>query len=406
MRLPDDPNKYSSQFRYVEYGNYIPKINKLIRHKQNNKAVLFSWDEVNEKVAQSDQTGLYTSVFQYNDRDINQAASLGSLYFDIDSDKDQHTALLETYKITEHLLQYIPEDSIRVFFSGRKGFHIECEALTLGISASDDLAGVFRFIAEDIKEVLGVGALDFNVYDIRRMWRIPNTRHQHTGLYKVECMQLLREGAGPTEIAEYAQESHEFEVPEQNFNFKANQWYREYTYAHEESKIPKRPSSDTIARFLEQGTGNLKHFDDSEKFFDKFRLLKACSAIRDLESKAHSQHHLDHYERLFLCSILTYHPDAIKYLHEILSQCSDYVFDISNAHIDDWIRRREMETGGRPFSCQKAKQVGITCQGCDGLEPRKKIERLSTGKYMETEQVSSPSPVRLAYSTNKFYLSM
>ena len=156
-----------------------------------------------------------------------------------------------------------------------------------------------------------------------------------------------------------------------------------------------------LARFLEQGTGSVRHFDESQKFFDKFRLLKGCPAIRELEAKAKRNHHLDHYERLFLCSILTYHEDAVKYLHEILSECSDYQFDISSAHVDDWIRRRDKDIGGRPFSCYKAKQVGINCGGCESLEPKPKVERLPNGKYVETSEVSLPSPIRLAYGTTK-----
>jgi hypothetical protein len=406
MRLPDNKDKYTSQFQYVEYGVYVPKINKLIRQRDDSKkAILFSWEEVNAKIAKSDQTGLYTSVFQYNDRDIDTAASLGSLYFDFDSDSEPEVVLSEVYKVVDYLLQFISRDAIRVFFSGKKGFHIECEAIALGISASDDLAGVFRFIANYVKETLGVSSLDFNVYDTRRMWRVPNTRHQHTGLYKVECMQLLQDGVGLTEIIEHAREPHPFDVIEQNFNFKANQWYREFTYDYEQSLAPKRTSSDMLARFLEQGTGSYKHFDEGQKFFDKFRLLKGCPAIRELELKAKRNHHLDHYERLFLCSILTYHEDAIKYLHEILSECSDYQFEISSAHVDDWIRRREKDIGGRPFSCTKAQQVGISCSGCEKLEPKPRVERLANGKYMETAEFSQPSPIRLAYGTNKMYTS-
>ena len=406
MRLPDNPNKYTSQFKYVEYGTYIPKINKLIRKRDDNKkAILYSWDEINEKINLSDKTGIYTSVFQYNDRDIDSAASLGSLYFDFDSNSEPEQVLVEVYKVVEYLLSYIPAEGIRVYFSGKKGFHIECEAITLGISSSDDLAGVFRFIADHIKQLLQIQSLDFNVYDVRRMWRVPNTRHQHTGLFKVECMQLLQDGTAFPGILEYAQEPHEIEVPEQNFDFKANQWYREFTYDYEQSLAPKRTSSDMLERFLEQGTNSYKHFSEGQKFFDKFRLLKGCPAIRELELKAKRNHHLDHYERLFLCSILTYQEDAIKYLHEILSECSDYQFDISSAHIDDWIRRREKDIGGRPFSCAKAGQVGITCSGCDKLEPKPRVERLPNGKYLETNEFSQPSPVRLAYGTNKMYTS-
>ncbi len=272
-----------------------------------------------------------------------------------------------------------------------------CEPIALGITPTDEPSGLCRFIGEDLKQILDLQTLDFKVYDQRRMWRLPNSRHQRSGLYKVDCMQLCRSGASLGEIKKYAENPQSNEVPEQVFDSTANQWYREYFYRFEQSRLKRNQyDPDMVSRFLTEGASNIKHYD-GERMFDKAGLLKNCSAIRELAQKARTDHYLDHYERLFLCSILTYNEEAIQFLHEILAQCSDYNFEISRSHIDDWMKRREYEIGGRPFTCQKAAEVGISCSDCDKMEPRKKVVRLDSGNYIETNEISMPSPIRLAY---------
>lgn len=276
-----------------------------------------------------------------------------------------------------------------------------CEPIALNISASDDLPGIYRFIAGNIAETLNLTSADLVVYDKRRMWRLVNSQHQRTGLFKVECLQLLRDSSSVETILKHAEKPQSFEIPEQVFNPKANRWFREFVAKFEQSLIAKPNNIDLLNRFLEQGIGNIRTFGDGEKVFDKYKLFKNCSAAKYLVEKAYTAHHLDHYERLFLCSILTYTPDAIIFLHEVLGQCSDYNPDITNAHIEDWIRRREYEIGGRPFTCEKARQVGIICTSCNGMEPKLKVSKLSDGRYIETGEYSQPSPVRHVYTIVK-----
>jgi hypothetical protein len=404
MRLPNDPNKFTSQFKYIEVGRlfFNEKTQKpgFTREKINGQPNLITVEEAYDYAKKHDDTAIYSSVLQYNSQHFDQAASLGPLYFDLDSD-DLEISRSEAIRLVDYLLSYIPESALRVYFSGGKGFHVECEPIALGISTTDDLIGIFRFIARTITDELALTTVDFNVYDLRRMWRLPHTRHQRSGLFKVECLPVLRGSSSIDAVLDYAREPRYIDIPEQAFDYKANQWYREFTYKMEQLKIVKQSPWDLMARFLEEGTGHIKSFKDVEKVFDKFTLLKKCPAVRDLEQKANTAHHLEHYERLFLCSILTYSPDAVRFLHEILSQCSDYHYELSNAHVEDWIKRREYGIGGRPFTCEKAKQVGIMCNGCTDMEPRRKVVQLESGKYIETGELSSPSPVRFAYRTIK-----
>ncbi len=405
MRLPDDKNKFTSRFRYVELARYWAEKDTLPREKEGPKEnripKLFDVDEIPAYINRRGDTGIYTSVFQYDGTDLFNSASLGPMYFDLDLKDEGEKVRNEAFSLYEELCKSIPKDGIRFYFSGSKGYHIEVEPLVAGISQSDNLPQLFRYIAGDYKEKLSLDSIDFVVYDWRRIWRYPNTRHQKTGLYKVDISELFERDASLEEIKAHAIKPQSNIIPEQVFDFGANRWYRDYTYQVEAFEIKKKKEQDDLlAKFLADGSGEIKSYN-KHRIFDKYQLLRGCPAIKDLEDKAKTEHFLTHYERLFLCSILTYDDEAIKYLHEILSKCDDYKFEISESHIDDWIIRRQYDIGGRPFTCQKAKEVGIQCSGCEAMEPRAKVVKLDNGKYMETTELSMPSPLRHAYSNKE-----
>ncbi len=291
----------------------------------------------------------------------------------------------------------MPASSILVYFTGKKGFHIECEPVALGINPNNSLPKTFRYIATKLKSSLSISSLDLSVYDARRMWRLAGSIHQDTGLYKT----LLNPHGGQSillgneeEIKKYAAAPQSLEVAEQLFSYKANEWYRENIYNLEEDEKKK---DNPLEYFNKYGSRAFKNLQPSEKVFDQSTLMKNCSAVSRLKAQAENEHFLEHEARLFLCSILSYTEDSIKFLHEILSNCSDYNFDKSSAHINDWIKRRQMGIGGRPYTCDRANSVGVGCGDCN-LERKNKWTQIGS-KFVETNEKSSPSPVRYAYKS-------
>lgn len=396
MRLPDDNTKYSSQFKYVELGRFIQDADIFTREKKNGEPALYLLDDVPDYIDKNDRVGLYSSVFQYDGPDISSAACMASMYFDLDA-ADIEDSTKEAKVLIEYLLTFVPKEALRVYFSGQKGYHLEIEALAVGLSPTDKLPGIFRYIAADIGKQLGLTTLDFKVYDWRRMWRLPETRHQKSGLYKVECMSLWPDGFNVKGVKQWATEARPETVLEQKFDPQVNTWFREYQYRHEQETQKRNKPSGNLDSFLKNGV--MIHTFNSEKIFDKQKLFAGCQAVADLDKKARKTHYLNHYERLFLCSLLTYSKEAIEYFEELLGKCEDYNEQISRSHIEDWIKRREYDIGGRPFSCQKAAEVGVVCSSCYNMEPNKKMIQLSDGAYVESEEDSLPSPVRHAYST-------
>lgn len=390
------PEGYLSKFQYVEIGHYVEYNDKanVIREKDGDLPVFVRWDDLQPYIDRWNNTGIYTSIFRYSSPSLDAAVRLGPLYFDVDSD-DAQQALLDARSIVRYLKGHVPTSAIEIYFSGKKGFHIECQPVALGITPTPNPADVYRFIANCIKDELSLSTLDFSVYEPRRMWRLPYSVHQSTGLYKLPLTSEELFQYDIEKIKDLAKIPRIIEVQPQEFNLKANEWYRQFTYKIEEAKQNRNITKQSvIERFQSHGSG---HIVEHEKEFDPIRLFEGCPAIIELWNKAETKHDLEHEERLFLCSLLTYTDEAIEYLHAILSNCSDYSFERSQSHIEDWMRRREMGIGGRPYTCERATSAGISCTGCDKLEPKPKYERIN-GKLYPTNETTNPSPVRYAYS--------
>lgn len=392
MKLPDDESKWTSRFRYLEVAHFVSDLNSVIREKRQGQPLLLEQADVEGYRKKNGNTGVYTSVFQYDGTDLTKAARLGSLYFDLDSSGGTD-ALCDTRRLVDYLGGFITERGIRIYFTGQKGFHVECEAIALGIGPSHNLSGYFRFITTQLVEILSLTTVDFAVYDNRRMWRMPGSIHQLSGLYKRELTREQLDSCDIDTIRKLAEVPGELIVPDQEFEFKANEWYREWGYQKETQAISVQ---DRIARFEKHGTNLVfKHDPNAELQFTPDLLLSQCPAILRLWEEAETQHNLQHEARLFLCSLLTYNDEAEYYLHAILSLCDDYNPEKSQAHINDWKRRRELGIGGRPFTCERANAVGVGCGNCE-LAPREKLEQVGDS-LLRTGQEARPSPYRFAY---------
>ena len=393
MIITSDNTKYLYAWRYVEVAKYIASLGRVIRLKDKDKPVFIDIDDIEKFRLENNNTGLYTSVWNYNNNDdIDSAVRFGPLYFDIDNE-DLDISLYECTKLYLYLRKYIPEESIMVYFTGKKGFHIECDPVALGINPSNNLPNIFRFIANTLNEELHLTSLDFSVYDARRMWRLEGSKHQSTGLYKT-LLDFEKLSMDSKQIIEYCKERHVIEYTEKAFDATANQWFREFTYDHE---IEKERSKDFIAYFNKHGSSVFKDIEDKGKVFTPDNLLNGCSAIKDLRQQAIDKKWLDHESRLFLCSILSYTDDSIEMLHKILSNCEDYNVEKTNSHVNDWIRRRQIGIGGRPYTCERANAVGVGCGECN-LDKKKKWIKIGN-KYVESEEVSLASPIRFAYKS-------
>jgi hypothetical protein len=106
------------------------------------------------------------------------------LPLDVDDRQDPACSLEWTRQILHQLAgQGAPLAAIRCHFSGQKGFHVEVPAALFGgFEPSRDL---HRHLKHAAQLVLQDIPYDHSVYDKLRLWRLPNSQHSKTELYKI-----------------------------------------------------------------------------------------------------------------------------------------------------------------------------------------------------------------------------
>lgn len=159
--------------------------------------------------------GVFASAFWYerltegpHGRPIPEGALRGDLYFDLDTSRENlrerwQAVARGARELVRWLSTYLgaPDQGIRLYFSGSRGIHVLVTREVLGDPAHPWLHRAYRRIAEQAQSYLaGIGCavkLD-PIYDKRRLFRLPNTVHERSGLYKVrlspEQLDLALEG--------------------------------------------------------------------------------------------------------------------------------------------------------------------------------------------------------------------
>jgi len=82
----------------------------------------------------------------------------------------------------------IQDEAVLVYFSGMKGFHVMVDARAFGgLEPSRDLHLVLDAVRRSLARLakLGPECIDFSIRDKLRLWRLPNTQHEVSGLFKV-----------------------------------------------------------------------------------------------------------------------------------------------------------------------------------------------------------------------------
>jgi len=129
--------------------------------------------------------GIFATIYNYDSEDQEKANVVAPLYFDIDSD-DLNKSKIETIKLVEYFInEGVKPEWIRIYFSGKKGFHLEIPFECFGSELCIDLNKIYRHIVKKLVENLKLKHVDTQIYDKRRLIRLPNSIHQDTGLFKI-----------------------------------------------------------------------------------------------------------------------------------------------------------------------------------------------------------------------------
>lgn len=140
-----------------------------------------------------DRIDCYTSMYRFEEAFVKHVTETKSvrgaerfihwsdyLWFDIDRPEIKD-AVTDMKKFIRNVPDILVKDAV-LFFSGKKGFHFGLNAYVLGLNPGKDCSFKMLHAALAISNITGV-TID-KVYDVNRLWRIPNTIHSGTGLIK------------------------------------------------------------------------------------------------------------------------------------------------------------------------------------------------------------------------------
>ena len=132
----------------------------------------------------------YASAYLYTDEQAEEFKKTGTvrgikdvvtnrIWFDFDTSEDPTFAQIDAREAIRRLEKYgINKNNIEIYFSGNKGFHL---VVTLNRYITPDQ--VYNICVKKFGKDLA--SLDSAVYDPSRIFRVPGTKHQKSGLYKI-----------------------------------------------------------------------------------------------------------------------------------------------------------------------------------------------------------------------------
>jgi hypothetical protein len=191
----------------------MPIANKFIRvcRTLEDKGTLIAPNNLEKFINGDWDTDWYSSIYDYNQDQLKKFDDNGGsvagitdvttdrLVFDFDNKDDLNLARYDTIEAIARL-QKFNITNVQIFFSGNKGFSL--------------LAYLDREINPDqavniAVNKIGVGlkTLDKKIYNASRIFRVPGTKHQVSGLYKIQLSPSELEHLSIDEIRELAKES-------------------------------------------------------------------------------------------------------------------------------------------------------------------------------------------------------
>lgn len=150
-------------------GNFIPY------------QAVYSWS------SSRNRDSVFCSAYRYTVADADKSTLYGDFYLDFDDADSFENVREDAIRTFSYLkiVYHIQEELLRIYFSGNKGVHIIVPADILGIEPMPILNGVFKHIVVNMKTYSPHKTLDTKIYDNKRMFRIPNTKHEKSGLFKI-----------------------------------------------------------------------------------------------------------------------------------------------------------------------------------------------------------------------------
>lgn len=218
-------------FKYIEVGYAIPEIDNFSRNHFGTKEIVY------EKRKERNNRGIYRTSFWYDKMDPYESSLFGDFYMDFDDEDNIENAredlLFVIWKM--HLKQgfNLPMEAFRIHFSGKKGFHLVIPNGYMDVQPMKDLDKIYKWIGQDFHEDSIHQTIDLAVYERRRLFRLENSIHQGTGLYKIPLHYEEAVNLSVDEIQELAKTNRRIKYPTPYLVPKAKKTYERYIEEYE-----------------------------------------------------------------------------------------------------------------------------------------------------------------------------
>lgn len=145
------------------------------------------YQTVRNFIKQYNSYSVFCSAYRYSNSDISKSVLYGDMYLDFDDINDFERVRKDALTALSYLkiVYHIEENQVQIFYSGNKGVHIIVPAEIYGLEPMPLLNGVYKTIALSVKAFTPNKTVDTQIYDNKRMFRIPNTIHEKSKLYKI-----------------------------------------------------------------------------------------------------------------------------------------------------------------------------------------------------------------------------
>lgn len=204
-------------------------------------------DEVDTFRTKWNNTGVYKTAYRYSN-EKQEGELIGDMYLDFDIanldidnfEKIRSDAIRSCAMLIAIL--GIDAEQLEIYFSGKKGFHIVIPYQIMGIEPHEKLNEIFKVIASDFKNISKHKTVDTKIYDRVRLFRLPNSIHPDTKLYKIPLTMAELRYSSLDQIEALAGSARELERKPPRYNPKAHKQYKAYIekWLQEEKKLSTR----------------------------------------------------------------------------------------------------------------------------------------------------------------------
>ncbi len=171
-----------------------------------DRGILIKPEEVNNHI-QNPEIDHYVSTYFYDENHYKHFQATGSVkglqgqktqkvWWDFDSESDIKLARKDAITLVKRLSEFIETPKLEIYFSGNKGYNVVLNT-TKELNRKQVEAIALKF-AKDLK------TFDTSLYDENQILRIPGTKHQKSGNYKIPLTFEELENLPKTKIIEKA----------------------------------------------------------------------------------------------------------------------------------------------------------------------------------------------------------